>query len=97
VVSSEESFQDVIVFRLNKEDLGRQPSPPCKEDIALRLGKDMQQILPVTMRQLQGVSVAKVRVTHEPNCGVCYGEIDNQWDCFSLHIAVEPQSNIPFQ
>jgi hypothetical protein len=33
---------------------------------------------PVTVSQLQGVSAAKVCVTHEPNYGVCCGEIDSQ-------------------
>jgi hypothetical protein len=41
--------KDVIVFRLNKEDLGRQRSPLCKEDIGLRLGRDMQRILPLLL------------------------------------------------
>jgi hypothetical protein len=36
------------------------------------------------------VSAVEVHVTHEPNYGVCCGEIDSQWGCFSLHIAVEP-------
>jgi hypothetical protein len=42
-------FSDAIVFRLNKEDLGREHCSPYKEDIGLRLGSDMQQILPVTV------------------------------------------------
>jgi hypothetical protein len=57
----------VIVLGLNKEDLWRQPSPPCKEDIGLALRNDMQHIH-VTVRKLQGVSAAKVCVTREPNC-----------------------------
>jgi hypothetical protein len=36
-----------FLFRLNTEDQWRQPSPLCKEDVGLRLGKDMQQILPL--------------------------------------------------
>jgi hypothetical protein len=32
---------------------------------------------PVTVHQVQGVSAAKVRVTHEPNYGVCCWEIDS--------------------
>jgi hypothetical protein len=86
---------DVVVFGLNVLDLGS-PSP-CKEDAGSRLRKDMQQILPVTVRQLQGVSAAKVRVTCEPNYGACCGEIDSQWGCFSLHIALKPPFNVPFQ
>jgi hypothetical protein len=38
------------VFGLNKEDLGTQGSLSCKEDIGLRLGTYMQQILSVTVR-----------------------------------------------
>jgi hypothetical protein len=33
----------------------------------------------VTVRQLQGVSAAKVYITREPNYGACCGEIDSQW------------------
>jgi hypothetical protein len=69
----------------------------CKENVDLRLGKDVQQILPVTVRQLQGVSAAKVHVTREPKYGVCCGELDTQWVCFSLHTAVEPLFNVLFQ
>jgi hypothetical protein len=88
---------DVIVFWLNKEDLRRQRTPPCKKDVALSLRKDMQQILSLTMWKLQRVSAAKVHVTCEPNCGVCCEEIDSQWSCFSLHIAAETPFTILFQ
>jgi hypothetical protein len=85
-----------LCWGLNKEDTGRQPPPPppCKENVGLRLRKHMHQILPVTVRKLQGVSAEKVHVTREPNYGVCCGEIDSQWSCFSLHAAVEPPFKI---
>jgi hypothetical protein len=81
------------VFGLNKEDLGRKGSLPCKDDIGLRLGRDMHQALSVTVQKLQEVSAAKVCVTCEHNYGVCYGEIDSHWVCLSLHNAVEPPFN----
>jgi hypothetical protein len=40
---------DAVMFGLNKEGLGSQCSPPCKEDIDLSLRKDMQQILPLLL------------------------------------------------
>jgi hypothetical protein len=57
------------VLGLNKEDLGRQHSPLYKENVGLRLGRDM----PLTVRKLQGAPAAKVCVTREPNCGVLWG------------------------
>jgi hypothetical protein len=54
------------VFRLNWEDLGRQGSFSCKEDIGLRLRREMQQILLVTMHNckefLQQRSVSHVNL-----------------------------------
>jgi hypothetical protein len=35
-----------------------------------------------------------MRVTREPNYGVCCGETDSQWGCFILHNAVEPPFKI---
>lgn len=46
--------------RVEKEGLGRQGCLPWKEDVGLTLGRDMHQILLVTVWKLQGVSAAKV-------------------------------------
>jgi hypothetical protein len=72
------------MFGLKAEDLGWQGCLSSEEDVGLRLGRDMQQILPLLLR----TSAAGVYVTCEPSYGVRCGEIDSQRGCFSLHIAV---------
>jgi hypothetical protein len=81
----------VIVFGLNKLDLGRLRSPPLQGGHRLETqGRICSKFSPRFYAPTARSFCAKVRVTCEPNYGVCYGEIDNQWGCFSLHIAVEP-------
>jgi hypothetical protein len=88
---------DVIVFRLNKEYLGRQGLSPLQAGHWFETREGYAANSPHYFAHLQGVYAAEVRVTNEPNYGVCCGEIDSQWGCFSLHIAVGPPFNVPFQ
>jgi hypothetical protein len=69
-----------------------------REDVGLRLGKDMQQILPLLLFKnckefLQQRCVSHVNLI----MGCVVREIDSQWGHFSLHIAVGPLFNVPFQ
>jgi hypothetical protein len=55
----------------------------------------MQQIPPLLLHTSARNFCSRC-VTREPNYGVCCGEINSQWGCFSLHIAVGPPFNFHF-
>jgi hypothetical protein len=67
------------------------PPPPLQGGHWLETREGYVASSPHYRAHLQGVSTAKVHATREPNYGVCCGEIDSQWGCFSLHIAVTPR------